>query len=145
MGRKNRGAARAGAPELDDNTPDEAVDVSIVLVTNTRQGAIHVGQLTFTPGHNAIEAERFAAIPKFAQDALEDMVSEGWLKFGPFEPTPAPANPPALVHERDPLPTVEAVKASTNAAELDAWFHLPGLSADVSQAILARQSEISPA
>lgn len=140
MGRsKNKGAA-SDAPE----------STEFVLVKNSRGGAIHVGHaVTFTPGSSVHEQSVFEAFTPDVRASLSDMVAEGWLEFaphdGPEAPAPAPAAPPVLEPVVDLRPTLEAVAASTSAAELDAWFHLPGLSVEVSEAIFAKLSALSPA
>jgi hypothetical protein len=144
-GNKNKGAAKSGAPEV--SAPESPA--SFVLVTNHRGGAIHVGVLSFPPGSSVHDAAAFAAIPKGAQDALTDMVNEGWLRFEGAASDALPPAPEPVVEptepSHDPRPTLEAIAASTSAAELDAWFGLPNMSAELSEAILARQSVLSPA
>jgi hypothetical protein len=144
MASKKKGAAKAGAP---DTESVEAEPTTLVRVTNTREGAIHVGQISFPSGSSLHESAVFAAFPTAVSDALADMVAEGWLKFEGHDPgaMPEPVTPEPVAPVVDPLPTLEAVAASTSAAELDAWFGLPGLSADLSNAILARHSALSPA
>lgn len=144
---KNKGASKSDAPESESAAP------SFVLVTNKRGGTIYVGSSKFKPGESVHDAAVFAAFPEPVQDALADMVSEGWLAFKPHDVPDAPAPvvvelpklpesaaPPAVV-----FPTPEAVAASTSPAELDGWFNTPGLPADLSELILARHSALSPA
>lgn len=136
-------AAKKGA----DRAPDSPS--SFVLVTNKRGGPILVGPTTFAPGNSVHDAAVFSAFSPEVQDALSDMVSEGWLVFGPHDAPEAPPAPPAPAVPVEPVvdhkPTLEAVKASTSAAELDAWFNMPGLSPEISEAILAQHTVLSPA
>lgn len=147
---KNKGArgnVSDSAPEVEAGA--ESGPASFVLVTNTREGAIHVGPLAFPTGVSTHPTAVFAAFPPAVSDALADMVSEGWLKFegteAPEAPPPAVEPPPVVEPVVDPRPTLEAIEASTSAAELDAWFGLPDLPVVLSEAILARQSALSPA
>jgi hypothetical protein len=146
MSRKHKGHVQSDGPEASNVV--EPAPSAFVRVTNTRQGPIHVGVLTFPPGGSVHEAAVFAAFSPSVSEAVGDMVKEGWLKFeghDPGAPVPAPELPPAPEPELDPRPTLEAIAASTSAAELDAWFQMPNMSAELSEAILVRQSALSPA
>lgn len=130
----------------------EAQAVDFVIVRNTRAGSIHLmphGAFELTSGLNSIESARFEALSPHVHDSIEDMVKEGWLKFGP---EPEPDAEIEIVEVKlpegfQPLPgddslALAAIRVQTDSAVLDAWFKLEEHRAPVSDALLARLQEL---
>jgi hypothetical protein len=142
MSRKKQGAAESAQGSA-----------GFVCVTCTRPGGValaaNVGDevplvFDFRPGRNRVESgalERASADPLFKR-RVEAYSKDGVLVASPWEgsepPAPAPT-PPAPVAPAGP--TVADVKASTDRAQLSAWFDA-NPPESVADAILERLKEL---
>jgi hypothetical protein len=128
----------------------------MIKAVNKRQGKLYVlahGAFTLEPGVSFHEDARFAALGPGTIEALQDMIKSGELELSEagVEPVaadivPEPAAPAEVDHDALPENDAEALAAigvETTHAKLDAWFTAAVGRPAVSEALLARITQIS--
>ena len=130
----------------------------MIKAVNKRQGKLYVlahGAFTLEPGVSFHEEARFAALGKGTIEALQDMIKAGELELSEAGVTPEPVaaqepplSPVAPEVDHDALPendaeALAAIGVETTHAKLDAWFTAAVGRPAVSEALLARITQIS--
>lgn len=130
----------------------------MIKANNKRQGKIYVlahGAFTLEPGISFHEESRFSSLGPGTVAALKDMVEAGELELSEagIAPEPVAAQEPALSPvapevDHDALPendaeALAAIGVETTHAKLDAWFTAAVGRPVVSEALLARITQIS--
>lgn len=106
--------------------------------------------LQFEPGDTLIDLDDLNMLPEPLQLEVEGWVKSGWLEMLPAElpvtPEPEPAadmSHVTAVIPQDDEAAIALVKSTTDHATLDAMFAAVGDRTKVSEAILARLTELS--
>jgi len=129
----------------------------VIKANNKRKGVIHVlayGAFTLEPGVSFHDEARFSSLGKGTLEALQDMIKAGELELSEagVTPEPAPIEPALAATEPEPdanaLPAndkkaLKAIAAETDHAKLDAWFTAAVGRPAVSEALLARITQLS--
>jgi hypothetical protein len=106
-------------------------------------------KLEFEPGDTLVDLDDLNMLPDPLKDEVEGWCRAGWIEMLPAELSPAPAadTAPDMAHATALIPAddaaaIELVKATSDAATLDAMFAAVGDRTAVSEAILAKLTEL---